>query len=145
MTVKAQPDGARSLTTSLAAENASSLIGFLTSTFGAKERLRQSLPDGRIAHAEVEIGDTPLMIADVSDMAPRATATFYMYGDDCDAVFNKAIANGATIVAPVEDRFYGDRTGSVQDPFGNVWTIATHVEDVSHETSRERMLQQASR
>ncbi|MEO8538682.1 MAG: VOC family protein [bacterium] len=139
MAVKAQPDGARAVTTTLAADNAAKLIDFLKTTFDARERSRMVAPDGKIAHAEVEIGDTPLMLSDTSPMAPPATATFYVYVEDCDRVFNKALASGATVVAPLDDRFYGDRSGSVRDMFGNVWTIATHVEDVSDEETKKRM------
>src|SRR6185503_7252111 len=121
-TVKPIPDGYHTLTPYLIVKGAAEAIGFYKSALGATELFRMPGPDGKIGHAEIKIGDSPIMLADES---PEMS-----YVEDVDAVFKKAIAEGATQQRPVEDKFYGDRSGTLLDPFGYVWHIATHTEDV---------------
>ena len=135
------PENYHALTPSLAVENAAQAIEFYKRAFGAKERGRMPGPGGMIAHAELEIGDSLVML---SDALPQSTtrppselsgtsASIFMYVDDVDAVVKRAVDAGATIEMEVADQFWGDRFGSVQDPFGHLWSIATHVEDVPPE------------
>jgi PhnB protein len=146
MSVKPIPKGYRSLTPYLAVTQAADAIEFYRRAFGAKERMRLDAPDGRIAHAELEIGDSVVMLADeVPDMAFRGPAslggtsvTLHLYVKDVDASFRKATEAGAQPMRAVQDQFYGDRTGSVRDPFGHVWHIATHQEDVPAEEIARR-------
>ena len=146
MAVKPIPDGYRSVTPYLAVKQAAEAIEFYRRAFGAKERMRVPGPDGKIGHAELEIGDSVIMLADeFPEMDFRGPAslggtsvTLHLYVPDVDASYSKATAAGAKPVRPVEDQFYGDRTGSVGDPFGHVWHIATHKEDLSPEELRRR-------
>ena len=115
--------------------------------FGAVELFRMDGPDGKIAHAELKIGDSPIMLADEHpEQGFRSPTTFggssvglMIYVDDCDAVYNQAVAAGAKVHRPLMDQFYGDRSGSLTDPFGHHWTVATHKEDVSPEEMDRRM------
>lgn len=139
MSVKPIPNGYRSITPYLAVRQAAEAIEFYRRAFGAKERMRIGAPDGKVGHAELEIGDSVVMLADeVPDMeffGPASiggtSVTLHLYVKDVDASFRKATDAGATPVRQVQDQFYGDRTGSVRDPFGHVWHIATHKEDVA--------------
>ncbi len=141
------PDGYGSVTAYLIVDDGPAAIKFYEETFGARERLRMEAPDGSIGHAELEIGDSVVMLASehpgigaVSPGTLGGTAvSLLLYTEDADGVFAKAIANGATAVRPMQDQFYGDRSGMVRDPFGHQWSIATHVEDVSPEEIRQRM------
>jgi PhnB protein len=141
MPVKPIPDGYRSLTPYVAVKQAADAIEFYRRAFGAKERLRLVAPDGKVGHAELEIGDSVLMLADEHpDMEFRspeafggAAVTLHLYVKDVDATFRKATEAGAKPVRAVQDQFYGDRTGSLRDPFGHVWHVATHKEDLSAE------------
>ena len=144
MTVKTTPDGYHSVTPYLVIHGAAKALDFYARAFGAKEKLR--LPMGeRIGHAEIVIGDSHVMLAD--EMAPQRSprtlggtpVSLMIYTSDVDAMFRRAIAAGAKELRPVADQFYGDRTGVLEDPFGHVWSIATHVEDVSDEEIRRRM------
>ena len=139
MAAKAQPEGYFTVTPNLVVDGASQLIEFLKATFGATERMRMEMPGGKIAHAEYMIGDSPIMISDASDTNPAAGAYVHVYVDDSDAVYKKALANGATPIMEPETMFYGDRAGNVKDRWGNRWTISTHVEDVSEEETAKRM------
>jgi len=138
------PDGYHSLTPYLVAVNAASAIEFYKKAFGATERMRLAGPDGKIMHAELEIGDSVIMLGGESagGSGPASTGgalvSMYFYTEDVDAVFSRAIALGATVKKPVEDQFYGDRSGILTDPFGHVWSVATHVEDVSPEEIKKR-------
>lgn len=138
--VKPVPDGYTAVTPYLVAEDAPRLIDFLVEAFGAVERMRMPMPDGGIGHAEVEIAGAAVMLGSASppDFPPVA-AQLHLYVEDADAVHARAVAAGATAIAEPADQFYGDRLGRIADPAGNVWTIATHIEDVTPEQMMERM------
>jgi PhnB protein len=146
MTVKPIPQGYRSVTPYLAVKQAADAIEFYRRAFGAKERMRLAAPEGKIGHAELEIGDSVIMLADEPpEMDFRSPAslggtsvTLHLYVKDVDASFRKATEVGAKPVREVKDEFYGDRTGTVRDPFGHVWHLATHKEDVSSEEIARR-------
>jgi PhnB protein len=146
MATKPIPEGYHTLTPYLAVDNAAEAIEYYKKAFGAKERLRMETPDGGIGHAELDIGDSLVML---SDPFPQATtrppkelggtsASVFMYVEDVDAVVKRAVDAGATVTMEVADQFWGDRFGTVSDPFGHLWSIATHVEDVSPEEMAER-------
>jgi len=119
-------------------DGASAAIQFYQEVFGATERMRLAGPDGRVGHAELAIGDSVVMLADEHlDMGIKGPRTLggspvalSIYVEDADAVVARAVAAGATLVRPVEDKFYGDRAGQIEDPYGHSWSIQTHVEDV---------------
>jgi PhnB protein len=146
MAVKPIPDGYSTITPYLAVDDAAGAIAFYEKAFGAKERGRMASPDGAIAHAELVIGDSVVMLSDVfpqfATRSPKelggTTASVMMYVEDVDAVVEQAVGAGATLEREVEDQFWGDRFGAVQDPFGHIWSIATHVEDVSPEEMAKR-------
>jgi PhnB protein len=139
MAVKAIPAGYHSVTPYLMLRDGAAAIEFYKKAFGAKELMRFPGPQGKLMHAEVQIGDSPVMLADEMPEAlcqgPKTrggtTVGIMIYVENADAVFNQAVAAGAKVLRPLKDQFYGDRSGSVEDPFGHVWTIATHKEDVS--------------
>jgi PhnB protein len=131
------PEGSPVVTPYLAVKGVAALIDFLKAVFDAKEIDRLTLPDGRIMNAAVAIGDSRLMMGDPGDR-PSEPAMLYVYVPDCDAVYAKAIAAGATSLAAPADMFYGDRSGAVQDASGNKWWIATHREDVPLEEIAKR-------
>lgn len=145
-TVKAIPDDYPRVIPYLSVEGASDAIDFYVQVFGAKERMRMPGPGGTVGHAELEIGDSVVMLADVApDMgsaSPKAIGgtpvTIMVYVDDVDAVFEQATSGGATAERPVEDQFYGDRAGQFVDPFGHKWHVATHVEDVAPDEMERR-------
>lgn len=145
--VKPVPDEYRTLTPALTVRNAARLIEFYKKGFGARERRRMLMPDGKhIAHAELKIGDSIFMLSDEMPgqgcRSPQALGgtpvAFCVYFDDVDAAFDRAVAAGATVKTPVQDMFWGDRMGTVTDPSGHVWMLATHVEDVSEQELAER-------
>jgi PhnB protein len=146
VTVTPVPHGYHSATPYLIIGGAAEAIEFYERVFGATELFRMPGPDDRIAHAEIKIGDSVIMLADeVLDMGYRSPRTLggssvslLVYVDNVDTVFRRAIAAGALALRPVQDQFYGDRSGTLEDPFGHVWTIATHVEDVPLEEMRSR-------
>jgi PhnB protein len=149
MATKPIPEGYHTLTPYLAVDDAAQAIEYYKNAFGAKERMRMERPDGKIGHAELEIGDSMVML---SDPFPHATTrppkelggtsgSVFMYVEDVDAVVKQAVDTGATITMEVADQFWGDRFGSIQDPFGHSWSIATHVEDVPPEEMAERAKQ----
>ena len=134
------PDGYTAITPYLVAEDASGLIEFLTNAFGAIERMRMPMPDGSVAHAEVEIGGAAVMLGSAMPPEfPPTSAQIHLYVEDVDGAYAQAVAAGASGVAEPADQFYGERIGRVIDPAGNTWTIATHVEDVTPEQMMERM------
>jgi PhnB protein len=145
--VKSIPDGYHSVTPYLIISNAASAIDFYKRAFGAAERMRMGGPDGRVGHAELEFGNAVVMLADEfqerGHRSPKTlggtTGSILIYVDDVDDVFDRAIRSGARELQPVTNQFYGDRSGSLEDPFGHQWTIATHVEDVSPEEMNRRM------
>jgi PhnB protein len=138
MAVKPIPDGYHTVTPYLTVNDGTAALDFYRRAFSAVELMRMPTPDGKIAHAEIRIGDSPVMLSDeFPDMGARSpksvggTSSFLMlYVENVDAVAEQATAAGAKLVRPVEDQFYGDRSGMVEDPFGHRWAIATHVEDV---------------
>lgn len=146
MAVKAKPDGYHSVTPYLIVDRAAEAIRWYGEALGAEETLRLPMGD-RIAHAEIRIGDSMIMLSDewpdMGKLSPKrrggATSGFMIYLDDADAAFERAIAAGATQEQPVQDQFYGDRSGSFTDPFGHSWTVATHVEDVPEDEMQRRM------
>jgi PhnB protein len=133
-------------------DGAAAAIDFYKTVFGATERGRMSGPDGKIGHAELQLGDSVIMMADEhQDMGASGPKTIggspvalAVYVEDVDATLAKATQAGAKVTRPAEDRFYGDRTASFQDPFGHDWSIQTHIEDVSREEMERRMAAQAS-
>jgi PhnB protein len=130
----------------LIVDGASEAIDFYTQVLGASERMRMPGPDGRLGHAELDLGDSVIMLADEHpDMGirgPRSIGgtpvTIHVYVDDVDAAFERAVQAGAKPLRAVEDRFYGDRSGQLEDPFGHHWNLATHVEDVPPEEMSKR-------
>ncbi len=144
--VKPIPDGYHSVTPYLIVAGGSDAIAFYKKAFGATELFRMAQPDGRVGHAEIRIGDSVIML---SDEAPQMNAkgplayggspiSILLYVNDVDATIEQAVTAGATLQRPPTDQFYGDRTGSVVDPFGHVWHVATHKEDVSPEELQRR-------
>jgi len=146
MSVKPIPEGYHSVTPHLVVNGGADAIEFYKKAFGAVELFRFPAPDGKIGHAELKIGDSPIMLADeYPDMGYKSPQTIggspvslMIYVDDVDAVFNRAIESGGTIKEAVQDKFYGDRIGTVIDPFGHRWHLATHQEDVSMEEMERR-------
>ena len=147
MSVKHVPDGYHTATPYLVVDGAARALEFYTQAFGAKELMRMPGPDGRIGHAELMIGDSHIMLADEHpEQGHRGPKSFggspvgiMLYVEDVDTMFRTALSLGATETRAVEDQFYGDRMGSLTDPFGHNWMIATHVEDVSPEEMERRM------
>jgi PhnB protein len=140
MAVKPIPDGYNTASPYLVVEGADKLIDFMSNVFGAKERFRMAGPGGAIGHAEMQLGDTVVMLGDSSttDNNRIQTAMVHVYVDDCDATFNAAIEAGAKVERELQTLFYGDRNGAVRDPFGNVWWISTHIEDVPPDEMEKR-------
>jgi PhnB protein len=144
--VKPVPKGYHSVTPYLIVDEGTKALDFYAKAFGAKERMRMPAPGGRIGHAEITIGDSVIMLADEApEMGARAPRAFggspvgiHIYVPDVDATVQAAMAEGAKLLAPVEDKFYGDRSGSVEDPFGHKWYVATHKEDVQPEEMARR-------
>jgi PhnB protein len=145
-TVNPIPEGYPQVMPYLTVDGASAAIDFYTTVFGAKERLRMPAPGGKVGHAELEIGDSVVMLADAfPDMGNQTPAalggtpvTVMVYVADVDAVFDRALKAGATEERKVENQFYGDRAGQFVDPFGHKWFVATHVEDVTPEEVAKR-------
>jgi PhnB protein len=146
MAVKPIPDGYPRVSPYLVVDGAQQAIEFYTNVLGATERMRMPGPDGRIGHAELQIGDSVVMLADeFPDMGAKAPSAYggspvslSVYVEDVDATFDKATGAGATAVRPPENQFYGDRSATFDDPFGHRWTVNTHVEDVSPEEMGRR-------
>jgi uncharacterized glyoxalase superfamily protein PhnB len=143
MAVKPIPDGYHSVTPYLAVEGAAKLMEFLKRAFDAVEVECMRRPDGSIHHAEMKIGDSIVMLGDAGGPWKPRPSTLYMYVNDTDATYRRALEAGATSLMEPATQFYGDRNGGVQDPTGNFWWIATHVEDVSPEELRRRAEAQA--
>lgn len=146
MAVKPIPDGYHSVTPYLILSGGVDAIEFYKNAFGAREILRMMRPDGRVGHAEIKIGDSTIMLADehpeIGARGPRtiggSPVTIHLYVEDVDTVFHRAVAAGAKVLRPLQNQFYGDRSGGVEDPFGHAWYIATHVEDVSPDELKKR-------
>jgi PhnB protein len=149
MPTKPIPEGYHSLNAYLAVDDAAAAIDFYTRAFGAKERMQMPGPNGTIGHAELEIGDSIIMLSDPfpqSSFTPPkkaggTTMGLMMYVEDVDAVVAQAVDAGGELSMPVDDMFWGDRFGQVTDPFGHVWQVATHVQDVPPEEMAERAKQ----
>ncbi len=146
-TVKPIPEGYHSVTPYLFVRTAALAIDFYKSVFGAAEILRMPGPNGRIMHAELKIGNSIVMLADENPqtgiMSPQtiggSPSSLLVYVENVDAVMQKALESGAKQLHPIKNQFYGDRSGSLLDPFGHMWSVATHVEDVSPEEMKKRM------
>jgi PhnB protein len=144
--VSFMPKGYHSVTPYLACRDAARAIEFYKQAFGAAELMRMPAPGGRIGHAEMRIGDSRIMLADehpdMEFLGPQArggsAVHLQVYVRDVDAMVERAVAAGAKLIRPVEDKFYGDRSGSLQDPAGHVWHLATHKEDLSKAQLRKR-------
>ena len=147
MSVKAIPDGYASVTPYLIINGAAQAIDFYKKVFKATERMRIPTADGKVGHAEIEIGDSVIMIADECPergaKGPQAyggtPVSIHVYVANSDDVYAKAVAAGATQLQPVKNQFYGDRSGGFTDPFGHSWYVSTHIEDVSPDELQKRM------
>lgn len=145
--VKNPPAGFHSVTPYMAVRDAIGAIDFYRRAFGAELTMKLTMPDGKFAHAEIRIGDCTLMMSEeneewgnVSPLTLGGSPVFMMiYVADVDSAFARALAAGATQVRPVADQFYGDRSGTLKDPYGYQWTLSTHIEDVSQEEGQRRM------
>jgi PhnB protein len=141
MPVKAIPDGYHTATPYLIVRDAAGALAFYKKAFGATELMRMEGPDGCLAHAEMQIGDSRIMLADehpqMGAVSPQtlggSPVGLCLYVEDVDAAAQRAVAAGATVLRPVKDQFYGDRSGTFADPYGHKWTLATHKEDVPPE------------
>ena len=147
MPVKPIPDGYHTATPYLIVHDGAAAIDFYKRAFGANELFRMNRPDGKLAHAEIKIGDSPIMLADEAPQMGYKSARslggspvgIMLYVVDVDARFKQALAAGAKEIRPVVDQFYGDRSGTLEDPFGHHWTISTHKEDLPPEEVERRM------
>jgi PhnB protein len=138
MAVRPIPEGYHTLTPYLIVADPDGVISFLREAFGAQELHRMNGPDGSLWHAEVQVGDSRLMLGGASEQWPAQPAVIYVYVEDVDATYQRALAAGATSVMEPADQFWGDRHGGVKDPAGNQWWISTHVEDVPPEEIERR-------
>jgi PhnB protein len=147
MTIQPIPAGHHSVTPYLVIKNAAAALEFYKNAFGATQSYRLNLPDGRVGHAEIRLGDSLIMLADefpeYGGKAPEtlggSPVNIHLYVEDVDAFFKRALAAGAKERKPVMDQFYGDRSGQLEDPFGHLWWVATHKEDVSSEELQKRV------
>jgi PhnB protein len=146
MPVKPIPDGYHTVTPYLIVKDAARAIEFYKNAFGATELMRMADPNGKVGHAEIRVGDSHVMLADEfpdkgfhgPQSLGGSSVGLVLYVEDVDAVAARAVAAGAKVLQPVKDQFYGDRSGTFTDPFGHVWTISTHKEDLSPEEVRRR-------
>jgi PhnB protein len=137
---KTIPDGYHTVTPYLLVQDAEKLIDFVIKVFDAKETVRMSMPNGTIGHAEVRLGDSVIMLSEAQggDYKPMPTG-IYLYVENCDAIYKRALEAGATSIMQPTDQFYGDRSAGIKDQFGNLWYIATHIEDLSKKELTKRM------
>ena len=144
MSANAIPEGSHSITPYLGIDKAAEAIEFYKKAFGATQVMRLDMPDGKVGHAELRIGDSAIMLGSPCDEMPlrnpgeHSGVGLHLYVQDVDAQFRLAVAAGATAVSEPTNRFYGDRSASVKDPFGHLWFLATHTEDLSEEQIRQR-------
>lgn len=146
MSTKPIPDGYHTVTPYLYIKGAAQALDFYKKAFGAEELFRMDSPDGKIGHAEIQIGDSRIMLADehpeMKALSPKTiggvASSLMLYVDDVDKMATRAVAAGAKVTRAVQNQFYGDRSGNFEDPFGHCWTIATHVEDISPEEMARR-------
>ena len=147
MNANPKPEGYHTATPYLIIQGAAQAIDFYRKAFGASERMRLDGPGGALMHAEIQIGDSPIMLADefpqmnaLSPLSVGGSPVFILlYVENVDTMFQRAVEAGATVERPVQNQFYGDRSGTLLDPFGHRWTIATHVEDVTPDEMKRRM------
>ena len=147
MTIPYQPEHYHAVTPYLMMQDADAAMAFYAKVFQAEQIVRLAGPDGKLMHAEIRIGDSILMMANGCDRMNMNTPQHYggttvsmvLYVPDVDAVVALAVAEGAEIIFPVKDQFYGDRSGTLKDPFGHIWTVSTHVEDPTPEQMQERL------
>ncbi len=144
MAVKPIPEGREHVMPILTVDGASKFIDFLKDAFGAQEKERHAGPDGAVMHAELTIGPSIVMTSDANAEFPPAPARLQLYVDDVDAVYQRALKAGATSLREPSDQFYGDRSGGVQDAFGNQWWLATRIEDVTAEEIGRRAAAQSA-
>ena len=145
--VKPIPEGYHNVTPYLIVDGAAAAIEFYKKVFGATEVMRMPAPGGRIGHAEIRIGDSHVMLADenpeMNARSPKSVGgsplSLLLYVEDVDKTVEHAVAAGAKLERPVEDKFYGDRMGGIKDPFGHQWYVGTHIEDVSPEEMKKRL------
>lgn len=145
--IKAIPEGYHTITPYLIVKGADKALDFYKKALGAQENMRFTTDDNHVAHAEMQIGDSRFMLGEECDemkaYGPQhfggSSMGIYLYVDDVDAFVKKAVANGAKLTMEVKDQFWGDRSGSLEDPFGHQWYVASHVEDVSPEEMKQRM------
>src|SRR5205807_795358 len=143
------PEGYNAITPYLIVKGAAQAIEYYKEVFGATVVVRMDQPDGKVGHAELKIGNSHIMLADENPSMGQghtsaasigaSPVSLYLYLPDVDRVIERAAAAGAKILKPVQDQFYGDRSGFIQDPFGHLWAVATHIEDVSPQEMKERM------
>jgi PhnB protein len=141
------PDGYPQVIPYLCVDGANAAIGFYGSVLGATERMRMPAPGDKVAHAELQLGDSVIMLSDefpeMGNLSPKSVGgtpvVLSVYAEDVDAVFERAVSAGATVIRPLEDQFYGDRTCQFEDPFGHRWNVGTHVEDVAPDEMARRM------
>jgi uncharacterized glyoxalase superfamily protein PhnB len=141
--VKAVPDTYHTVTPYLVVKGAAQLVDFLKRGFGAKEVHVMTMPDGTVAHGDVLIGNSHVMLGEAGAAWPAQPASLYVYVPDCDMAFRQALAAGGTLVQEPKTQFYGDRHGALKDPCGNTWWIASHVEDVPPEELEKRAAEAA--
>jgi len=142
------PKGYNSISPYLVVKGAAKAIEYYKKVFGAKEVVRMDQPDGKVGHAELQIGDSRIMLAEENPSMGQghvsasgigaSPVSLYLYIPDVDRVIERAVDEGAKVLKPVQDQFYGDRTGFIQDPFGHLWGVATHIEDVAPKDLAER-------
>ena len=127
------PNGFHTVTPFILVKGADRVIDFLQRAFGASEIYRLKHEDGSVWHSQIKIGDSMIMLGDVQDKQPSMASSIYLYLPDADTAYQNALKAGGTSIMPPEDQFYGDRSGGVRDPIGNMWWTGTHIEDVSHD------------
>ena len=142
MSVSPVPEGFHTITPNIIVDDAKGAIEFLRRAFDAEEIVKLTLPDGKIVHCELQIGDSRLNLGEAMKGWPAHGLVAQLYVADSDALFSRAVAAGAKVVLPMTDMFFGSREGRVSDPFGNVWTIATRKERVSHQEMQRRINEQ---
>jgi PhnB protein len=139
MSVQPVPEGFHTITPNIIVDDAAKAVAFFKSAFGPEEVFRLTLPDGKIVHCELKIGDSRLNLAEVMDGWPAHTLLAQMHVEDSDAMFDRAVAAGAKVAMPMTDMFFGSREGRVVEPFGNTWTIATRTEVVDPAEMQRRL------
>ena len=139
MPVRPVPEGYHTVTPFIVARNAAKLIDFIHQAFGAETIDKMATPDGTVMHAELRIGDSLIMLGEAQGEWQPMPAALYLYVQDVDAMFRRAVEAGGVVIKEVADQFYGDRNGTLRDAWDNVWSIGTHIEDVAPEEMRRRV------